>query len=490
MTFQPHFPQGFLWGGATSANQVEGAYNLGGKGLSTADVVEFVEPEDRTSMKIPFPSLDEIRHILDTENDRVFPKRFGIDFYHNYKEDIALMKELGFKTFRISIGWARIFPTGTESEPNEEGLAFYDNVFDEMQKHGIEPLVTLSHYEIPLHLSREYGGFYSREVVDYFVHYARTVFQRYKDKVKYWITFNEINSLLMAPYIGTGLVQDFVPEGRLLEAQYQAAHHQLVANARAIEACHRIIPDASIGCMVIGMINYPNSPHPEDASAAHNDMQKTFFFTDVFTRGGYPFYMKRFFAEHDIHIKMELGDERLLRENTVDFIPFSYYMSGVSARPEQGGEKAGGNLISGLKNPYLEASDWGWQIDPAGLRTLLNMFYERYETPLFIVENGLGAFDKVEEDGSIHDPYRIDYLRSHIEQMKEAVGDGVDLWGYTTWGPIDLVSFSTSEMSKRYGFIYVDQDDYGNGSLKRSRKDSFSWYQKVIKTNGEDLSSS
>lgn len=487
MTFKPSFPEGFLWGGAISANQAEGAYNRGGKGLSTADIIELIEPEDRTSMKLPFPGRKDIEHVLATEEGRVFPKRFGIDFYDTYKEDIALLKELGFKTFRISIGWARIFPTGTETEPNEEGLAFYDNVFDEMHKHGIEPLVTLSHYEIPLHLATEYGGFYGRETVDHFARYAETVFERYKGKVKYWITFNEINSLMMAPYVGGGLIPDVVPEGRMLEATYQTAHHQLVANAKAIEACRRISPDAHIGCMVIGMINYPNSPHPEDVLAAHQDMRNTLFFTDVFTKGGYPNYMNRVFAENDIQLKTEPGDEELLRNNTIDFLPFSYYMSAVSAREETTGEKAGGNLLTNLKNPYLEASDWGWQIDPVGLRTLLNQLYERYDTPMFIVENGLGAYDKMEEDGSVHDPYRMDYLKSHIEQMKEAIGDGVELIGYTTWGPIDLVSFSTSEMSKRYGFVYVDRDDYGQGSNKRSKKESFYWYQNVIQTNGEEL---
>lgn len=482
------FPEGFLWGGATAANQIEGAFNEDGKGLSNNDVIERLKPEDRKHvLHLPFPTTQEVKDALVDQENRHFPKRYGIDFYHRYKEDIALFKELGFKAFRMSIAWTRIFPNGDETTPNDAGLAHYDRVLDELRRQGIEPIVTLSHYEMPLHLSMEYGGWKNRQVIDYFVRFVETVFNRYQQKVKYWITFNEINSILMSPFISGGILRDQVKEGKELEAAFQAAHHQFVASAKAVAACRRIIPDAQIGCMVLGMVNYPNTPHPKDVWAALQDQHKTFFFTDVQVRGHYPFYMKRFFEENGITIEKQPEDDEILQQNIVDFISLSYYMSTVAARPETAGEQAVGNILTNLKNPYLEASDWGWQIDPIGLRTLLNMFYERYEKPLFIVENGLGAFDKVEADGSIHDPYRINYLKQHIEQMKEAIGDGVDLIGYTAWGPIDLVSFSTSEMSKRYGFIYVDLDDEGKGTLKRSKKDSFYWYQRVIQTNGEEL---
>lgn len=487
MAKQVKFPDGFLWGGATAANQVEGAWNVDGKGPATTDIVKRVKPEDRKKMKLPFPTKAEIEEALNNDNDKLYPKRIGIDFYNRYKEDIALFNELGFKTLRISINWPRVFPNGDDTEPNEAGLQFYDNLFEELAKYDIEPLVTLSHYEMPLRLATEYGGWTNRKTVDFFTRFAETVLDRYKDKVKYWITFNEINSILMSPYISGGIIQDTVKDGNLLQATYQAAHHQFVASAKAVEACHRLNPDAQIGSMVVGMINYPNSPHPEDVRQALQDQRMTFFFTDVQVRGHYPAYMKSYFGENDIVIEKEQDDDQILQDNLVDFLAFSYYMSSVSARSETEGEKTAGNLLTNLKNPYLEASDWGWQIDPVGLRTLLNMFYDRYEKPLFIVENGLGAFDKVEEDGSIHDQYRIDYLKEHIKQMKAAIGDGVDLMGYTSWGPIDLISFSTSEMSKRYGFIYVDQDDDGNGTRERSRKDSFYWYQKVIETNGEEL---
>ncbi|CAM3788351.1 glycoside hydrolase family 1 protein [Alkalicoccus chagannorensis] len=481
------FPKAFKWGGAIAANQVEGSHDQDGKGPSISDVVKRVRPEDRRSMKLPFPSHDEIQEALLDTNHAEYPKRRGIDFYNRYKEDLALFKELGFDVLRISISWPRIFPQGDEMEPNEAGLQFYEDLFEEMHKQGIEPVVTLSHYETPIHLVLEYGGWKNRELVAFFERYSRTVMARFKDHVAYWITFNEINSMFMSPYIGAALTPDDAPEATRQQDIYQAAHHQFLANAAAVKAKKELIPEGQIGCMVIGMINYPSSPHPEDVRQAMEDQRRTYFFTDVMARGHYPAYSRRWFEEAGAAPEMEPGDEAFLAEHPVDYIALSYYMSAVSARPETEGEKAAGNLMSGLKNPYLEASDWGWQIDPSGLRTLVNQMYDRYEKPLFIVENGLGAFDEVEEDGTIQDPYRVDYLREHLQQLKAAAADGVDLIGYTAWGPIDLISFSTSEMSKRYGFIYVDQDDDGNGSLERRRKDSFYWYQKVIETNGEHL---
>ena len=479
------FPKGFLWGGATAANQFEGAYNLGGKGLSTADMVRFIPKEERGAGFSLDVSGKEIEAILADEGDTVFPKRFGVDFYHHYKEDIALLAEMGFKVFRMSINWARIFPSGDDTIPNEEGLAFYDDVFDECLKYGIEPLVTLSHYETPLNLTLKYNGWADRRVIDFFVNYAETVFKRYKDKVKYWLTFNEINIIAMSPYTGGGVLVE--ESENPLELSYQAGHHQFVASALATKIGHEINSEFKIGCMLARMTTYPETNNPADIIKAQEKNQQNLFFTDVQARGEYPAYMNRYFNENNITIHKERGDDEILKAYPVDFISFSYYMSvSISSDPQK--EQVGGNFIEGVKNEYLETSDWGWQIDPIGLRWTLNDFYDRYQLPLFIVENGLGAYDKVEEDGSIHDDYRIDYLQKHIEQMKEAVKDGVDLMGYTSWGAIDLVSASTSEMSKRYGYIYVDQDDEGNGTLERSRKDSFFWYKKVIETNGMDLS--
>jgi len=479
------FPEGFLWGGATAANQLEGAYNEGGKGLSIFDMVQFVPKEERgNEIEMDVKSKKELDDLLAGKGGDNFPKRRGIDFYHRYKEDIALFAEMGFKTFRMSISWPRIFPNGDDREPNEEGLAFYDKVFDELLKYGIEPLVTLSHYEIPLSLVQNYNGWADRRVVEFFVHYAETVFNRYKGKVKYWLTFNEINISTLSPYIGSGVLIDEVEHKE--QTVYQALHHQFVASARAVKACHEIMPEAMIGCMLARMEVYPETCSPDDVLEALKEDQMNLFFTDVQVRGYYPSYMLSYFEENDIKINMLPGDEEILLQHTVDFLSFSYYMSMV-ASGAPGKKKEKGNFFSGVKNPYLESSDWGWQIDPKGLRITLKKMYDRYQVPLFIVENGLGAYDKVEEDGSINDDYRIDYMRAHIEQMKEAIKEGVDLIGYTSWGCIDLISAGTSEMSKRYGFIYVDQDDYGNGTLARSKKKSFDWYKNVIASNGEEL---
>lgn len=477
------FPEGFLWGGATAANQMEGAYNEGGKGLSAADIM--------TGGTNTIPR--RITPVL--EKEAYYPNHEAIDFYHRYKDDIKLFAEMGFKVFRMSIAWSRIFPNGDDAEPNEEGLKFYDDVFAELKKYNIEPLVTISHYEAPFNLTEKYNGWSDRRVVDFYVKYCETIFRRYKDVVKYWLTFNEINCLTMP--MGTFLAGAIMPEGnselinsRLNNEQirYQALHHQFIASAKAVKLGHEINKDFKIGCMICYMCTYPLTCNPEDVLLAQQkDNLNNFLCSDVQVRGAYPGFAKRYFKENNINIAMEKDDETILKEGCVDFYTFSYYMSNcISADPDKQ-QKSGGNLVSGIKNPYLKASDWGWQIDPKGLRWSLNNIYNRYQIPLMVVENGIGAVDRIEEDSSINDDYRIDYLREHIKEMKEAVADGVDLLGYTPWGCIDLVSASTGEMKKRYGFIYVDKNNDGSGTLNRSRKKSFYWYKKVIETNGEDL---
>ncbi|HEM4198118.1 TPA: 6-phospho-beta-glucosidase [Streptococcus suis] len=480
------FPKGFLWGGATAANQYEGGWNLGGRGPATSDTYIAVDPDKRKDMSHfgkPVSRADVEFALADQEG--LYPKRWGSDFYHRYKEDIALFAEMGFKTFRLSIAWSRIFPKGDELEPNEEGLAFYDAVFDELNKYGIEPLVTLSHYEFPLHLALEYGGWKNRKVIEFFVRYAETVFRRYQGKVKYWLTFNEINILGMVGYLSGGLL--FEDGKNDLEAMYQAVHHQFIASSLATKAAHEIDPENKVGCMLARMENYAATCNPDDVLAALKKDQENLFYTDVQVRGAYPSYMKRFFKENNIQVVFEPGDEAILKQYPVDFMSFSYYMTSITRALPDKDKATAGNLILGEANPYLEASDWGWQIDPVGLRITLNKLYDRYQVPLFIVENGLGALDKVEADGSIEDGYRIAYLEKHIQQMYEAIEDGVELMGYTPWGCIDLVSASTSEMSKRYGFIYVDADDQGKGSFDRSRKASFYWYKDVIASNGANV---
>ncbi|MGK3143243.1 glycoside hydrolase family 1 protein [Pantoea sp. C2G6] len=461
------FPEDFLWGGAIAANQVEGAYATDGKGLSTSDL---------TPQGVFGPIVER------TANSSSI-KDIAIDFYHRYPQDIALFAEMGFTVLRLSIGWTRIFPNGDEKTPNEAGLAFYDRLFDELAKYGIQPLVTLSHYEMPYALVKNEGGWGSRKTIEYFEHYARTVFRRYRDKVKYWLTFNEINMSLHEPFTGVGL-----PRDSSRQQIYQAIHHQLVASARAVKACHEIIPDARIGNMLLGSILYPLSCKPADVMESLHQNREWQFFGDVQVRGAYPAYMQRFFAEQNIALSVTDQDREDLKA-TVDFVSFSYYMSGcVTADKAQADAlKARGNILDMVPNPHLDSSEWGWQIDPEGLRYLLNVLYDRYQKPLFIVENGLGARDVPEADGTINDDYRIQYLNSHLLQVAEALKDGVEIWGYTSWAPIDMVSASKAEMSKRYGFIYVDRDDTGNGSLARRRKKSFSWYAGVIKSRGDTL---
>ncbi len=473
------FPENFLWGGATAANQLEGGYNEGGKGLNLADVL----PGGKVRLQVIAQTG------FDFEIDKskyVYPNHDGIDFYHRYKEDIALFAEMGFKAYRMSIAWSRIFPNGDELEPNEEGLAFYDRVFDELAKYGIEPVVTISHYETPLHLIKEYGGWRSRELVTFFERYATVLFNRYKDKVKYWLTFNEINGATHMPILGLG----FSPENEetKLQDSFQGLHHQFVASSLAVKAGHEIIPDAQIGCMLIYAPVYAYDSNPENVLHAIKEEQVfNYLCGDVQVRGAYPTFAKRYFKENNINLKIEDGDLELLKQYPVDFISLSYYMSRTEKKVKTDEEKAQGNLIGGIKNPFLNASEWGWEIDPTGLRISLNNLYDRYQVPLFVVENGLGAYDKVEEDGSINDDYRIDYLREHIRAMGEAIEDGVELMGYTSWGCIDLVSASSGEMSKRYGYIYVDKHDDGSGTFDRSKKKSFFWYKDVIATNGENL---
>lgn len=476
------FREDFLWGGATAANQYEGGWDADGKGASVSD---HCTNGSHTNPKRITPQFEE---------GTLYPSHEATDFYHHYKEDIALAAEMGFKVFRMSINWTRIFPTGMEEEANEAGLVFYDKVFDELKKYGIEPLVTISHYEIPYGLIEAYNGWYGREVVDHFVRYAKVIFERYQDKVKYWLTFNEINSgtMPLGALLSLGTVKGYygpineIPDE--MEIRYQALHHQFIASAIIVKYAHDHYPQYKMGNMTLFATKYANTCNPDDILKCQYEMRKMNWFTsDIQVRGYYPSYSQRFFAENNINIKKEAGDDEILKNGTVDFFTFSYYMSACESADPKVMADASGNLVGGVSNPYLTSSDWGWQIDPKGLRYSLNEIYDRYQIPLMVVENGLGAYDELEEDGSIHDSYRIDYLRQHIEQMEEAVKDGVDLMGYTPWGWIDLVSASTGEMAKRYGFVYVNKYDDGTGDLGRRRKDSFFWYKNVIRSNGSEL---
>lgn len=478
MKNRDHFPRDFMWGGAVAAHQIEGAYNVGGKGLSIADVLT---AGSRTTS----------RELTDgIESNQYYPNHEAIDFYHRFKEDIKLFNELGLKAFRTSINWSRIYPNGDEEEPNEDGLAFYDDLFDELLANDIEPVVTLSHFEIPYNLYKSYGGFRNKQLIPFFEQYAKTVMERYKDKVKYWMTFNEINNQIDSfeeLHVWTNSAIRFEEQDNKEEVTIQASMNELIASAKAVKIGKQINPEFQIGCMMAYVPVYPYSCNPSDMMAASKVMERRFFYSDVHVRGEIPRYAKKRWEKKGFSIDYSQEDLEVLKEGTVDYIGFSYYMStAVTTLPDIDGEAVRDHPNAKVvSNPHVQANDWGWQIDPEGLRYTLNAVYQRYNKPLFVVENGMGAYDKIADDGKIYDDYRVSYLEAHIQAMQQAVNDdGVDLMGYTPWGVIDIVSFGTGEMEKRYGFIYVDRDNKGNGTLHRRKKESFQWYKTVIKNNG------
>ncbi|GAA1441590.1 glycoside hydrolase family 1 protein [Leifsonia poae] len=478
------FPEGFLWGGALAANQTEGAWNVDGRGPSVADVTAYKPKVDVTDYEALHQiTTSDIEAALSDQGVDTFPKRRGIDFYHRYTDDLALFAELGFTTLRVSISWTRLFPTGEEDVPLEAGIAFYESLFTEMRRHHIEPIVTLHHYEMPVALSLKYNGWADRRVVDHFVRYARVCFERFGHLVKLWLTFNEIDGIIRHPFSSGGVIPD---RGDVVQNSYSALHHQFVASAIATRLCHELVEEGRMGCMLTKLTTYPLTCRPEDVAATQQKTLLNLFPADVQVFGEYPPLILRRLERDDITVPFEPGDAAILKEHTVDFVSFSYYMT-TTESVDPDAERAPGNTIVGVKNPYLPSSEWGWQVDPVGLRISLIDLYDRYRKPLFCVENGIGSIDVVGDDGIVHDDYRIDYFRAHFEEMSKAIDAGVDLMGYTSWAPIDIVSLSTSQMSKRYGFIYVDQDDHGNGTLERRPKDSFAWYKKVIASNGSDL---
>ncbi len=489
------FPKNFLWGGASAAHQCEGGYREDGKGLCTADVITSGDGihniQRRVTYEMPdgskgscqvFP-MSEIPDgaVLKCFDDEFYPTHEAVDFYHHYKEDIALMAEMGFKCYRMSINWTRIYPNGDDPMPNEKGLEFYDKVFDECLKYGIQPVVTLFHFETPLGLVHKYGGWVHRACINEFEKYCKTVFERYQNKVKYWITFNEINNMNFLPMYAGGLLK--IDE----QSRAQASYHQFLASAMAVKLAHRIAPDMKVGMMIAGQVAYGMTANPKDALLVMERERDMYFYCDVQCWGVYPAWKEKEYERNGVHLVKEDGDDAILKDGTVDYIAFSYYSSScVSCDPNT--ETTSGNMCTSIINPYLEQTEWGWLIDPDGLRILMNRFMDRYQLPLFIVENGMGAMDKPDENGNIHDDYRIDYLRKHIRAMEQAITeDGVLLLGYTVWGSIDLVSAGTGEMRKRYGMVYVDKQDDGTGTYTRRKKDSFYWYQKVILSNGETL---
>ncbi|MDO4912614.1 MAG: 6-phospho-beta-glucosidase [Lactobacillus sp.] len=477
--FSTKMKDGFLWGGAVAAHQLEGAWNVDGKGISVADVMTAGNKD--TPRKIT-------DGVVDGEN---YPNHEAIDFYHHYPEDIKLMAEMGFKCFRTSIAWTRIFPNGDEAEPNEKGLEFYDKLFAECHKYGIEPVVTLQHFEMPWHLVKKYGGWKSRKVIDFYVKFAETCFQRYKDSVKYWMTFNEINnqSAFSNEFLTATDSGILFRDSENVEADmYQAAHYELVASALAVKLGHKINPEFKIGCMINYAQIYANTADPKDQLLATKVAQRRYWFSDVHVLGAYNKEVDKYLARKGYALDRTAEDYEVLKEGTVDYVGFSYYNTITVSAKKVDPDELSDISKAMVKNEYLETTAWNWEVDPIGLRNALNWLTDRYHCPLFIVENGIGAHDDVTDDHEIHDPYRIDFLRAHISEMEKAIElDGADVMGYTPWGCIDLVSAGTGEMSKRYGFIYVDKNDDGSGSLKRYKKDSFDWYKEVIESNGEKL---
>jgi len=480
------FRKDFLWGGAIAASQADGAWDAGGKGLDTQDLRYFDAGWDsarRHENRNINMTSERFAKALTATDIKNYPFRWGIDFYHTYQADLALMEELGLKIFRTSVSWARIYPNGDDAQPNVEGIQFYKDLFSECRRRGMKVFATILHYNIPVNLVTRYGGWKNRKTIDFYVKYCKTLYEHLGDLVDYWLPFNEINCARFNPWNGCCLIKD--QEENYEQAIFQCTHHQFLANALAIQAAHEMLPGSMVGGMIARFTSYPATCEPDDVMQAIIDENyKNYFYTDVMARGKYPSYTTRMLKELGITIKKEPGDDELLAQNTVDFLAYSYYMSMISSN-DPNYEVTSGNLLSGKKNPYLQTSEWGWQIDPKGLRISLNDMYDRYQLPLFIAENGLGANDRLEADGKVHDEYRINYLREHIAQMREAAEDGVDLLGYTMWGIIDIISCGTIEMNKRYGVIYVDRNEAGEGSNKRYKKDSFEWYKQCIKANGE-----
>ncbi len=481
MTYNKTFPKDFLWGGAVAACQIEGAFDVDGRGPSTSDIHLYDKNLDRK--KIDSEGGGNLDYIIKAAADKegYYPKRHGIDFYHTYREDLKLLKGMGFTCFRSSFSWSRIFPKGDELTPNEKGLEFYDEMIDEIIANGMEPIMTMSHYDIPLHLVTEYGGFANRKMIDFFVRYAKVLLERYGSKVKYWIVCNQVNLVPVVQFGSLGIYEDQAEN--MEELMYQAVHNQFVAGAETVAMAKEICPQCKMGTMLADLTSYPATCKPEDIVLTMQRNRMQYYFSDVQLRGEYPMFAVRYFEENGIDLKVQEGDLELLKDNCMEFLALSYYSTKIIDS-----DKHGMDPCDFDQNPHLKPTIWDWRVDPLGFYNCLSQYWDRYQVPLMIAENGIGAIDKVEDDGSIKDPYRVEYYRDHIMQMKEAVKDGVDIIAFCAWGPIDIVSSSSAEMSKRYGFIYVDLDDFGKGSGKRTLKDSYEWYKKVIATNGEDLS--
>lgn len=487
------FPENFLWGGAVAANQLEGAWLEDGKQPNVTDVLVGI------GSKKPGIKWNGEKYEMCLDPDKKYLSHEAIDFYHRHKEDLELMAGMGFNCFRTSIAWGRIFPNGDETEPNEKGLAFYDELFDEMKELGMEPCITMSHYETPLHLLTEYGGWSNPKLIEFWKNYAKTVFTRYKGKVKYWLTFNEVNAMLRNPFVAGSILTINNPKdpsdpiGSITQEDiWQGYYNILVANAWTVKLCHEIDPDAKVGNMMTasGVCTYPETCKPSDVFGAYDTQRwAVYFMCDPMVFGEIPSYVKALWKKNPSWTpKMNDDELKLIHDYTIDFISYSYYRSAVYASDATMTNNTGG--IKGKDNPYLKECSpkpWSWPVDPEGLRLLINMFEDRYHLPQFIVENGIGLDENLDENGKIDDPFRVRYLEQHLKQVALAIEDGCNVMGYLWWGPIDVVSAGTGEMKKRYGFVYVDRFNDGHGTLERKIKNSYYRYKEIIESNGEAL---
>lgn len=460
----------FLWGASTSAFQVEGAYDEKGKGLTTADIRSFKKSDIMADTKV------------------------AMDFYHHWEEDLKLLKEMGAKAYRFSISWARILPNGDDEKPNEEGLVFYENIINRLMEYKIEPIVTLYHFDLPYALVKKHNGWASRSCIDAFVRYANIVFERYKGKVKFWLTINEQNILAVNPSM-MGIEAETVQESfKLCATGY---YHMFLANAKVINLCHEKIPGAKIGPAVSYPTIFSMTPKSSDQIAADN-AQKYMAQSalDIYIHGAYPEYYLTMLRKNHMEPHFLEGDQELLKSAKPDYIGLNWYVSMAGRAPEKKVETELKNVDKGqasyeemtgampfefemCDNPYTPYNEWHWNYDPVAFRFALRKFEDMYHMPCLITENGCGHRDEIEE-GSVHDTYRIEYLKQHIEQMKLAIEeDGVQVFGYCPWSFLDVLS-SSDGVAKRYGLVYVDRDEFDLKHLKRIPKDSYYWYRDRI----------
>lgn len=472
-----------LWGGATSASQYEGGFT-DGKGLDTQDCRAYLPRTSNATTETRLLTQRQIEEAKKKDSPYYYPFRVGTKGYEYGSADIELLKELDLDIYRLSISWSRLFPTGEEVEPNPAGVSYYDKVLNKLHNAGIKIFITIDHYAIPLNLVEKYGGWTSIKTVAAYMRFSSFLLHKWGAIVDYWLPINEINAGYFSPFNGVALVKPENDEYNYSDI-FLSLHHQFIASAKTIKLGKELKVKGKFCAMISCFCYYPLTPKPEDnLELVENEEINQWYCMDVLAKGYYPYYAKPFFDKHNINFEISAADKELLRNNTCDVVTFSYYDSCICTADENKNQTAG-NLVVTTKNPYLKATEWGWQIDPMGLRTTLHKIYDRYNKPVMISENGLGAKDVLTSDHKVHDQYRIDYFKAHFDQIIKAKEENVDVIAYIAWGIIDIVSAGSCEMDKRYGVVYVDADNKGQGTFKRYKKDSFEWYKHFIEQQRE-----